>query len=168
MRRLATLTVAALMLAGCGSSDATKSGSTAATSTGAGTLTRAKPGDPGDLSAGQRRSATRACAPIRQLPGPPDTKSYQTSTAVATTLEQPTLATGAQLDRIAHARTKTNRPLLELAQAYQQLATAYNALATVSHSSAALLAALQQRARTAARIVALQARALGLPACVPR
>jgi hypothetical protein len=91
-----------------------------------------------------------------------------TTVAVAGTLEQPTLATAAQLDRIARAPRRVNRSLLDLAQAFRQLAEAYTALATVSHGNPKVVAALQQRALATARVVALEARALALHACVPR
>lgn len=91
-----------------------------------------------------------------------------TTVAVAGTLEQPMLATAAQLDRIAQASRRVNRPLLDLAQAFQQLAAAYSALATVPHGNPKVVTALQQRALAAARVVALEARALALRACVPR
>jgi hypothetical protein len=167
MRRALPFVLAALALGGCGS-DSGSSSTTGSAAQQVPTVRPAHTGHPSDLTARQARSAARACAPIRRLPAAPASGDVTTTVAVAATLEQPTLATGAQLDRIAQAARRVNRPLLELAQGFQQLAAAYSALATVSHGNHAVVSALQQRALAAARVVALEARALGLRACVPR
>jgi hypothetical protein len=167
MRPVLPLVLAGLIISGCGSgSDTSETATTPAQETP--TVAPARPGHPGDLTARQARSATRACAPIRRLPAVPASSDVPTTVAVAATLEQPTLATGAQLDRIARAGRRVNRALVDLAQAFQQLASAYTAIATVSQGNRKVIAALQQRALATARVVGLEARALGLRACVPR